>query len=303
MPDSLLPIQGPASYGERDLDRLLSCDAGYPAVVLGPVADVMAALRAAPRPDELGGEAAARAAFRLFVLPDAGQAGAASGPDPLRRRAAAGQHRLDRQGPPAGLPRAASAGPRHGRPRRRLPWRASWQVMTVAGSAAAAVIVGSVALAGVFSGPGGHQGTAGQRPSATVTATASSDRATSSVLGRGAGTVPTAPSTPRPAAGSAGPDELCHQYVEYLLHPGPPKSWALSSVYQQLSRLAGGGSPVRIDLYCARWLWPAEPGANPGSHDGGGDPGSGNQQGGSRPDGPAVLRLSRPATRSLSGGR
>jgi hypothetical protein len=302
MPDSLLPIQGPASYGERDLDRVLSCDADYPAVVLGPVADAMAALRAAPRPDELGGEAAARAAFRLFVLPDAGQAGAASGPGPLRRVAAAGQHRLDRQRPPAGLPRAASAGPRHGRPRRRVPWRASWQVMTVAGSAAAAVIVGAVALAGVFSGPSGHQGTAGQRPSASVTATASSDRATSSVLGRGAGTVPAAPSTPRPAAGSAGPDELCREWVEYLLHPGPHQSWAQSSVYQQLSRLAGDG-PARIGLYCARRLTPAGPGANPGSHDGDGDPGSGNQPGGSRPDGPAVLRLSRSVARSLSAGR
>ena len=44
MPDSLLPIQRPASQRERDLDALLSGEAGYPTVVLGPVAAVLAAL-------------------------------------------------------------------------------------------------------------------------------------------------------------------------------------------------------------------------------------------------------------------
>jgi RNA polymerase sigma-70 factor, ECF subfamily len=49
----------------KELDDLLTGTAGYPKVVHGPVADTLAALRAAPA--ELDGEAAARAAFRAFV--------------------------------------------------------------------------------------------------------------------------------------------------------------------------------------------------------------------------------------------
>jgi hypothetical protein len=104
MPDSQLPIQGLASQPERDLDALLSGEAGYPTVVLGPVAGVLAALRAAPAPDELDGEAAARAAFRLFMLPEANVAGGAHVSAPLprvpaqfHRVAAAGDGRQDGQ--------------------------------------------------------------------------------------------------------------------------------------------------------------------------------------------------------------
>ena len=105
MPDSMLPIQGPASQRERDLDVLLSGAAGYPAVVLGPVADALAALCAAPAPSELDGEAAARAAFRLFVLP-----GLAGAPAALRGRQAV------RTGKPAACSRDAQ--PVHGMPGR-----------------------------------------------------------------------------------------------------------------------------------------------------------------------------------------
>lgn len=64
-----------ASHGGRDpnllpvkeLDDLLSGTVGYPKVALGPVAGTLAALRSAPAPTQLDGEAAARAAFRAFV--------------------------------------------------------------------------------------------------------------------------------------------------------------------------------------------------------------------------------------------
>ncbi len=278
MPDSQLPIQGPASPRERDLDALLSGEAGYPVVVLGPVASALAALRAAPAADELDGEAAARAAFRLFMLPEAYVAGGAHVPAPLpqvpaqyHQVAVAGHGRPDGQGSTVVLPRAAPGGPRHARPRRPAPWHGRWQVMAAACGAAAAVIICVAALAGAFSGPGGQQGRSGLRPS-PQSSSASSHRATSSVLGTA-----TARPTPRPTAVS--PEALCRQFMDYFMHPAPPASRpGESDVVQQLGKLAGG--QLRIIGYCARQFG-GEPahGYNTGFQGGPGDPAAGNQPG------------------------
>jgi hypothetical protein len=278
MPDSQLPIQGLASQPERDLDALLSGEAGYPTVVLGPVAGVLAALRAAPAPDELDGEAAARAAFRLFMLPEANVAGGAHVSAPLprvpaqfHRVAAAGDGRQDGQGSTVVLPRAAPGGPRHARPRRPAPWHGRWPVMAAASAAAAAVIVCVAALAGAFSGPSGQQGPSGPRPS-PQSSSASSHRVTSSVLGTA-----TARPTPRPSAVS--PEVLCRQSMDYFMHPEPLASRpAENAVLQQLGKLAGGQLGI-ID-YCARQLGVgAAHRYNTDFQGGAGDPAAGNQPG------------------------
>jgi hypothetical protein len=261
MPDSLLPIQGPASQRERDLDALLS---GYPTVVLGPVAGVLGALRGAPAPGELDGEAAARAAFRLFVLPDAGA---------------------------PRLPLTAPGGPRHRRPRRRAPRQGRWQVMTVACAVAAVVIVGAVALAGSFSGPGGRQGHAGQGLSAAPSATdATSVSPKSQVDGR-------ASPAPRPQ-----PAALCRQYMDFFTHPeSAANRQAETAIVRQLRTLAGG--LPQITGYCFRQLGMAGPGPDGGYQGGAGAPGSGNQQGRDRFGEPVMPRLSRSGAGSHFGGR
>ena len=280
MPDSQPPIQGPASQRERDLDALLSGAAGYPTVVLGPVAGVLAALRAAPAPDELDGEAAARAAFRLFMLPEAARLADACGPLPqvpaqFHQVAVAGEGRPDGPGPTVVLPRTAPGGPRHARPRHarprpRLPWPGRWQVMAAACGAAAAVIVGVAALAGAFSGPSGQQGRSGPRSSPQSSST-SSQRATSSVLGTA-----TARPTPRPS-GPVGEPGSAVPSVHGLLHaPEPPANRsAENAVVQQLEQAGRRAVADHRLLRQAAW----RRGAGNGFQGGAGDPGAGNQPG------------------------
>jgi len=307
MPDSLLPILGPASYGERDLDALLSGEAGYHVVVPAPVAAALAALRAAPAPDELDGEAAARAAFRLFMLPEDGVADGAPVPATLpqvpalfNREAVAGAGRPGGQGSTIVLPRAAPGGPRHARPRRPVPWHGRWQVMTAACGAAAAAIICVAALAGAFSGPGGQQGRSGQRPSPQASGTGG-HRVTSSVLG-------TATARPTPSPSAVSPEALCRQYMDFFTHPESPASWtAEKAVVQQLSGLAGGWP--RIIGYCAGQFGAVAHGSNPGFQGGARAPGAGYPQGRGGLGGAGAPRLGRagqafPAAgaRSLSAG-
>ena len=310
MPDSQPPIQGPASPRERDLDALLSGEAGYPVVVLGPVAGVLAALCAAPAPDELDGEAAARAAFRLFVRPEAGLAGDAHPSAPLpqvpaqfHQVAMAGAGRPDEAVPTVVLPRAVPGGPRHARPRharlrRPAPWPGRWQVTAAAGGAAAALIIGVAAAAGAFSGPSGHQGPSGSHPS--TRSSSASQRATSSVLG-------TATARPAPRPSAVSPQELCHQAMDYFMHPY--QRGAENDVLQQLSKLAGG--QPQIFGYCARELgMDRAHGDKAGFQGGAGDPAAGNQPGKGGFGQPGTSRFGRggPAfpsagARSLSAGQ
>jgi hypothetical protein len=295
MPDSLLPIPGPASYGERDLDALLSGEAGYPVIVHGPVADALAALRAAPAPDELSGEAAARAAFRLFLPPKAGLAGDAPVPvaspqvtASFHQVPAAGATRPDGQNPTVVLPRPAQIGPRHARrrharQRRLVPWDGRWQVVAAASGAAAAVIIGVAALAGAFSGPGGQPGPSALKASPTASDT-SSHHPTSSVLG-------TATARPTPPAPTVSPRSLCHQYMDFFVHPEQPA--AEHAVIQQLGQLAGGEKG--IFGYCARQLGAGARGYNPGFQ--GGDSSEKDRSGNSRLDRADSVR-----TRPLTAG-
>ena len=277
MPDSLLPIQGPASPRERDLDALLSGEAGYPTVVFGPVADALAALRAAPAADELDGEAAARAAFRLFMLPATGPAV----PVPVHPGAGPGHGDPDGQAPTVVLPMTPPAGPRHARPRPRS-WPGRGQAVAAACGAAAAVIVGVAALAGAFSGPAGQQAPAGHQ---TVQASdTSSRRPMSSVLG----TATTRP-TPRPSGSghTASPKALCYEYMKFFMRPESPAGWSREAALgKQLSTLAGGRAQVMS--YCARQLGAGShpdfrygqgapvPGGQPGWDGRGGFPGPGS---------------------------
>jgi len=248
MPDSLLPIQGPASPRERDLDALLSGEVGYPTVVFGPVADALAALRAAPAPDELGGEAAARAAFRFFMLPATGPAGGAALPAPLHQGTGPGHGHPDGQASTVVLPMTPPAGPRHARPRPRS-WPGRGQAVAAACGVAAAVIVGVAALAGAFSGPAGQQARAGHQPAVQASDT-SSKHSTSSVLG----TATTRP-TPRPSGSghAASPKALCYEYMKFFTHPESPADWSHEAALgKQLSSLAGGR--LHVMSYCARQL-------------------------------------------------
>lgn len=271
MSDQLPPTDGLAPYDDRDLDALLS---GEAACVPEPLARAVAALRAAPAPAELDGEAAARAAFRLFMVPDEDRqarpaAGRADGAATLMLPGASpdgGPERLERSARPPRPPRQR---------RRRVPWRGSRRAMALAGAtAAAAVIVGVAALAGAFSGPGGRPWPAGPHSSATAPVAEPSGRPTSPVLEGGAAREPTVRPTPTPSGQPAGagagaapaPEELCVQYFASGEAPG-------YSVIQQLTELAGGA--WNISHYCDEQLGiaqPAPPGPNPGDP---GNPGGG----------------------------
>ena len=271
--------RGPRRTRERDLDALLSGEAGYPAVVLGPVAGVLAALRAAPAPTNLTARRrrGRRSAFSCCLRPRrrrcarSGPASAGSGPVPPGSRGgqrSSGRARLDGRAPAGGAGRATACAGRGG----AAPWHGRWQVMAAACGAAAAVIVGVAALAGAFSGPGGQQGRSGQRPSPQSRAAQAATARRHRYLARR----PPRP-TPRPTAVS--PEALCRQFMDYFMHPAPPASRpAESDVVQQLSKLAGG--QLRIIGYCARQLG-GEPahGYNPGFQGGPGDPAAGNQPG------------------------
>src|SRR6185437_11465962 len=71
---------GPAPFGERDVDVLLSGDRGDTPPQLRQVADALAALRAAPAQAELSGEAAIMAEFSAAAeLRAQGLSGTAAG--------------------------------------------------------------------------------------------------------------------------------------------------------------------------------------------------------------------------------
>jgi hypothetical protein len=261
MSDSLPADGGPDPYDGRDLQRLLSGEDVPLPEGMRRVARTLDALRAAPLPAELAGEASARAAFRQIMLAgNSGPASSGSGAD--------GAHTLI-------LPtRARGAGPRAvTRPRhahRRPRQRGRWQPKALAGAAAAAVIVGGIALAGTFSGAAGHPRQAGRTAGATSPAP-ESGRANSNGLEGNASKEP----TPRPTASQStagGPDAeseakaLCRQYLGFIMHHESRSDWAAEGgTYDQLSNLAGGS--WRIVGYCVdlEHPWAMSP-KGPGSY-------------------------------------
>ena len=64
-------------------------------------------------------------------------------------------------------------------------------------------------------------------------------------------TVSATPATPRP---TLGPGSLCREYFEYAEHPWQGDEAAWIALHGQLSKLAGGSSPVKISAYCLRHL-------------------------------------------------
>jgi hypothetical protein len=275
MPDSQTPISGPAPYEERDLDNLLSGNAGYIPDALRPVARTLAALRAAPTHAELAGEAAARAEFRRYRP---------AGSRPVWTAPAAGNvHPLASS---LRLPRSRRP-PRHRRPSRGVNWR----VVGTLGAAAAAVLVVVAALGGAFSGSAGKGQLASSSSSPRGTGGSTSGSGLQGVEGR-ASNAPTARPTPHASGGQSatGPDvpTLCREYFASLAHPA---DWAeQNALVSELSEPAGGRWSV--EGYCYKMLseagdysgnpwYPGHSGNAPGQQGPGSHPGGpGQYQGG-----------------------
>jgi hypothetical protein len=277
MPDSFLPPSGgPGSFDERDLDAVLSGETADIPIALGPVADTLAALRGAPTPAELGGEAAIMAEFRATLGRPAGTA------DTLVLPAL-------RDGRP---PRRAA---RHRARRRVVPSvnRRAGALMGVA----AAVLIGVVLVSGMLPGPIGRLTKSGHTSSASPSASHSSG---GNPLGTG--TTPTkAPTTsaptptssqvisspPQSPAPSWTPSGLCLEYFggHNYLHPDSP--YSRESLYQQLAKLAGSPDFKRVFDYCVKQA------GNMLRHEASGD--GSQSQGNQGQDKP-------PASQSLKGG-
>jgi hypothetical protein len=271
MSDSLPPNGGPGPFDGRDLEGLLSGENVRLPDGMRPVARTLASLRSAPMPAELSDEARARAAFREIAL--GGRTGSAppgaAGDAPtliLPARAAAdpGPHVV-----PRSRPRHA-----HRRPPRRGRW-GTRALVGAASGAAAVVIVGGIALAGVFSGGNGHPGVLGRSSGATSAAPQATSPGSNGVEGT-ASKAPTPTPTPSHAAGqqssggasaSPGPTELCRQYLDSIGHQGSRSDRAAArDDLQRLSDLAGG--PWHILGYCLQlqpWaMTPDRSAADPG---------------------------------------
>jgi hypothetical protein len=265
MSDSLPADGGPDPYDGWDLEGVLSGHNVRLPEGMRPVAEILAALRAAPMRAELVDEAPARAAFREIMLagdsrptrPGGGADGARTLILPTRA--------------PDGGPRVVTR-PRHAhrRPRRR----GRWQPKALAGAAAAAAIVGGIALAGTFSGAGGHPGQLGRSPGATG-ATPDSGNSHSNGLEGIATKEPTLHPAPshsvgQPTANGSGAESaakaLCRQYLAFIMRPESRSGWtAESDNARQLSNLAGGS--WHIVGYCVGLEQPwAMTSKGPGSH-------------------------------------
>jgi hypothetical protein len=243
MSDSLPPDGGPDPFDGWDLEGLLSGENVWLPGGMRPVAGALDSLRSAPMRAELSGEAAARAVFREIML--------AGGRGPVLPRAGADESRT------LILPaRSADTGPRvvtrprhaHRRPPRRGRWR-SRALIGAAGAAAAVVVVGGLALAGAFSGAGGHPGPLARGSSASSAAPQTSSAGSNGLDGSATNEPTAQPTTSHSAGGqpssgsgaASGPSELCRQYLEFIARPESRSDVAAESgTFQQLSNLAGG---------------------------------------------------------------
>ena len=296
MPDSQPPPSlGPAP-GERDLEALLSGAAD------GPLAVVIAGLRAAPVRRELSGEDDARAAFRAFFpgtrpRPEPQAADAAAEPGTLT---GIGTWTVPGTGAVTGTARtlaltSAGRGRRSGprRPRRPGTGTVRWPLATAIATGVVAAVVVAAAFTGGFSGsltPAGHSRSAGAsasgtnaaQPSATqrVDGTANKERAD-----KPRRTAPAARSTAPAPRVTQGPAALCRELYSFIQKPSVDQAAAMALV-RQLSALAGG--PQRIVSYCYPYLdgqstsqsSPPHTNPAPGSPPGGSGSGSGSGSGG-----------------------
>jgi hypothetical protein len=232
MPDSLSPPSwGPASFDEQDLQAVLARETAD-----GPVADLLAALRAGPVPAELYGEASAMAEFRALGL---GQAGSPASTMPLEAL-------------PAGS--RARPGRRAARHRVRAARRHSLRPAVLSAVAAAAVIVGAVLVTGNIVGPfraiahmASPSAGASFQKSSTGHPAAPRVEISSSALET---TSPPSAAYSTPPAPTPG--EICWAYYTGLKQPGP-SAWATQvPLLEQLTKLAG--SPSKVYQYCLPYV-------------------------------------------------
>jgi hypothetical protein len=248
MSDNQPPSRGQVLHEQRDLDEaVLSGDTARVPASRRAAAVAMAALRSAPAPSELNGEAAARAAYRLFVLPDGGwPARTAAGPLIAAE--------------PAGRPHS------HRRVSRRQ-WRGRPAAALLGAAAAAAAAACVVAVVCALASSGGSSGQPGRTALATHPSSPVGGPRQPVLDGRATPArtptpAATAAASSRAAAGTAQPSglELCQQWASFFqdaVHSGDRT--AERSVEQQLSSLARGGW---ILGYCAQFShspWSREP--------------------------------------------
>lgn len=251
MSDSLLPNGGPDPDDGWDFEGMLSGVDVWLPDGMRLVAGTLSALRAAPTPAELVGEASARAAFHQVMRANG------TGSDWPDRGAVDG-HTLILPAQGAGGGSHVVTRPRHSH--RRPPRRGHWRPKALAGaavSAVAVVVVGGVALGGGFSGAGGQPG----RSASVVGATTPSGHFGSNGLDGTASEQPAAhPSSShsneqQSGDGTDSAAALCRRYLAFFTRHGSPSGWAKESdTIGQLSDLAGG--PRHIVSYCVRLQQP-----------------------------------------------
>jgi hypothetical protein len=206
-------FRGSLPYDERDLEAVLSGNTDGIAIGLHAVAKGLAPLRGGPRPAELAGEDAARAAFRAFMVVGAAEPGAVDLPH-LRPAGAPHRHRRPRSASRIGgasrigASRIGASRTGAGRASLRLGAGvgagAGFGVLKVVGAAVAAAVVVGFAVSGALSGtsvPGGKQ-----HPVVTATglAQASGGGSTQHVEGGGEASHPAVNPTPAPGSTPAG---------------------------------------------------------------------------------------------------
>jgi hypothetical protein len=239
MSDSASPDEGLAPEQERDLEALLSGPVGTVPGGRRQVRAALTALRAGPRPGELNGEAAAMAAFRLFVLPE-GNWPPRTGDETVAPSAARRRRRAARP----------LSGPRHrgrqgSRPGRRRP----------ALLGAGAVAAGLIALLFVLVLPG-HQAGTGQDAAAGPGPTPASGAAVKLPQLQGSGTREPSPSPSaarsQPGSAAVGPTSaaaLCQQYFALPENHGKYNRAAANSILRQLGKELGGSRQQAL-AYC-----------------------------------------------------
>jgi hypothetical protein len=259
------PHGGPDPVDGWDLEGLLSGENVRLPPGMLRVAETLDSLRAKPMRSDQAGEAAARSLFREVMLagrnepaPVLGGAVEASTLILPARAAESPPARAAASGPAS--PRVVTRG-RHAR--RRPPRRGRWgspALLGAAGVAAAVVIVGGAALAGVFSGGSGHPGLAGPTTSSATSSAPQTSQAGSNGVEGSATKDPTATATPSHSASqpsTSGPDngpgasELCRHYLKFVTSQDPGSDWAAntsSANFQRLSDMAGG--PWHVLGYC-----------------------------------------------------
>jgi hypothetical protein len=259
MPDSLLPPGwGLAPFDERDLDAVLAGKTADVPVALRPVADVLAALRAAPVPAELYGEANAMAEFRALGL---GQAGRPA-PTMLLEALPAGSRARPGRQPARHRVRPA---------RRHRLLRATVRPAVLSAAAAAAVIVVAVLVTGSFAGPLrdiAHM--ASPSAGASFPKGSTGHSAAPRVETTSAGLETTAPPSATYSTASAQSvlSNSCRAYYSYYKHPVGLSYWATQqSLWDQLTKLTGTDNWFKVYQYCApyvRDLFPDAPAAGQG---------------------------------------